>query len=251
MKLVPETFSSAARADRRRARLARKVPPGPLKDFFDTPPDLPKTPLHRAKLLAVDIETTGLDPRRDIVLSMGFVPLDGLSVRLAGAGGYVICPPAHRVGQTGQPAAVSGLGDEGVGQSAAVHGLTDDVVARGVPLRQALDALLVAMRGRILLAHFVSIERDFLAAACRAIHGVDLPLTMIDTLELQRLLVGGPEGHVRSGQLRLAAARERFGLPRYRAHDALTDALACAELYLAQVARLGQRGDATLSQVLE
>ena len=35
-----------------------------------------------------------------------------------------------------------------------------------------------------------------------------------------------------------AIARAHLGLPRYAAHEALTDALACAELYLAQVDRL-------------
>lgn len=252
MKLRPEAFSAAARADRKRAKLAHKVPPGPLKDFFDTPPDPQKTPLYEAKLLAVDIETTGLDPRRDIVVAVGYVPLDGLSITLGGAGRHVVRPPAPGAMSAHRSSVVGGARIRGeVGQSATVHGLTDDVVAEGVPLEQALDALLVALRGRVLLAHFVSIERDFLSAACHAIHGVDLPLTMVDTLEMQRLIVGGPDGHVRSGKLRLATAREHFGLPRYRAHDALTDALACAELYLAQVTRLGQRGATSLGQVLE
>ena len=38
--------------------------------------------------------------------------------------------------------------------------------------------------------------------------------------------------------IRLAASRGRYGLPRYRPHHALTDALASAELLQAQV---GQR----------
>ncbi len=247
MKWVPARFSAAARADRKRATLALTTPPGPLKDFFVVPPGRLSTPLSRARLLAVDIETTGLDPRRDLVLAMGWVPIDGLSVRLGGAHGCIVRPPRHPRPVRGQ--AVAGPGS--VGASAAVHGLTDDVVAEGIPLAQALDELLVALTGRVLVAHFASIERDFLGAACRAIHGVDLPLTMIDTLELQRLLVGGPDGAVRPGALRLAAAREHYGLPRYRAHDALTDALACAELYLAQAAHLGRGNDVPLSQVLE
>ena len=36
--------------------------------------------------------------------------------------------------------------------------------------------------------------------------------------------------------MRLADARRRYGLPAYRAHHALTDALATAELLQAQVA---------------
>lgn len=240
MKLVPSALSAAARAERKRTRLARQAPPGALHDYLATPLDGLRTPLSQARILAVDLETTGLDPARDLVLSIGFVPIDGLSIRLGGAGGSIVCPPSRGVDA-----------GRGPGQSAAVHGLTDDVVAAGVPLREALEQVLVALRGRVLVAHFVSIERDFLAAACRRLHGVDLPLTMIDTLELQRLIVAGPEGHVRGGALRLAAAREHFGLPRYRAHDAVTDALACAELYLAQVAHLGRRGEAPLSHVLE
>ena len=37
--------------------------------------------------------------------------------------------------------------------------------------------------------------------------------------------------------LRLGKLRAQYGLPYYRAHDGLTDAMACAELFLAQCAR--------------
>lgn len=40
---------------------------------------------------------------------------------------------------------------------------------------------------------------------------------------------------------RLGAARRTFGLPRYSAHHALTDAIAAGELLLAQVAELERR----------
>ena len=38
--------------------------------------------------------------------------------------------------------------------------------------------------------------------------------------------------------LRLQACRDHFGLPRYRAHEALTDAISAGELFLAQSAHL-------------
>ena len=41
--------------------------------------------------------------------------------------------------------------------------------------------------------------------------------------------------------LRLDACRRRHGLPRYAAHRATTDAVACAELFLAQCAELESR----------
>lgn len=202
--------------------------PGPLADLLASPSPPPSTPLEELPLLAVDVETTGLDPRRDRVLSIGWVPVDGRRIRLGGAGRHV----------------VSDAGE--VGQSATVHGITDDALGDGSPLVEALGELLDALAGRVLLAHFARIETAFLGAACRRVWGAGLPVEVVDTLELERRALGGsflgtPGPEVSPGAVRLWAARDRRGLPGYAAHEALTDALACAELYLAQTAELAER----------
>lgn len=222
----------------RRRRAAGRAPDGSLRRYLETPPPEPATPLDELPLLAVDVETTGLDPRRDRIVSLGYVPVDGDRVVLGGARSMLLRPP-------GVP------GEGGVGQSAVLHGITDDAVADGVPCEEALDSLFDALSGRVLLAHYTRIETGFLADVCDRIHGVRPPFTVVDTLELHhRLLRGrigmGFTGDPTPGELRLWAARERYGLPRYRAHDALTDALACAELYRAQVGELEDRGVDTL-----
>ena len=208
---------------RRREKAARQAPPGPLRDYLSTPFPEPDTPLADCPLLAIDLETTGLDTARDHVLSVGFVPVDGLAVRLSGARRLVI-----RAGVD-------------VGQSATFHGLTDDVIAEGIAPQEALEETLAALAGRVLLAHHAQIETGFLAAACQRVYGVDMVASPVDTLELQHRIVTTGIDAVQEptpGSLRLWAARERFGLPLYRAHEALVDALACAELYLAQAAEL-------------
>ncbi len=220
---------------RRRRRAAHRAPEGALKTYLETPLPGPATPLNELPLLAVDLETTGFDPRRHRALSVGFVPVDGNGIALGGAEAVLLRP---------EP---GGLDDEGVGQSATVHGITDDAVAAGEPVAAVLDRIFSALKGRILLAHYSPIEIDFLGALCRRTYGVRPPLQVIDTLELQRrVVVGGPENEFRSApdteELRLGAARQRYGLPRYRAHNALVDALACAELYLAQTSELAERG---------
>jgi DNA polymerase-3 subunit epsilon len=218
-------------ADRRRARQLDAVPDGPLHDYLSCPLPRPATPLTRLPLLAVDLETTGLDPARDEILSIGFVPLDGLSIVLAGARQMLVRGAA-------------------VGQSATIHGLTDDTVAGGLDLADALAAVLEALRGRVLLAHHAALERDFLGAACRRVYGQSLPCVTVDTMELEhRLLNPGWGQEPPPGSLRLGAARERHGLPRYRSHEALTDALACAELYLAQASELGHGRSLTLRRL--
>jgi DNA polymerase-3 subunit epsilon len=204
----------------------RDYPAGPVRDLASAPPAAgPTTPVEEVGFLAVDIETTGLRPRRDHVLAVGWVPVTAGEVVLAGAREAAVHPP-------------SGIE---VGESATVHGLTDDVLASAPPLTDVLRDLLADLHGRVLLAHFTPIELGFLARASRAAYGARLPLTAVDTLALQQRLLGGAHGEVAPGTLRLDAARRHFGLPRYSAHRALTDAIATGELVLAQAAELEHR----------
>ena len=204
--------------ERRRDR-ARAKARGPLADFYAAPWPDAGTPASELRLLAIDLETTGLDPTRDQALSVGVLPVDGFELVLGGARHLVICAEAE------------------VGQSAVVHHLTDDMIAAGVPLPDVLAETLAALKGRILLAHFARIEEEFLSLACERHFGAPLVVPVIDTLALHhRLLSQGFDAEARGNQLRLWNARTRYGLPSYGAHEALTDAMACAELYLGQVA---------------
>lgn len=208
----------------RRRRSPGHYPDGPLRELAAAPPPDDSTPLSEVELLALDVETTGLDPRTDHLLALGWVPVVGRQVVLAQARELRVRPP----------------GDVDVGDSATFHGLTDDVVSDAAPLADVLPRLLAALHGRVLLAHHAPIEVDFLAAATLATYGSRPPLTAVDTMALQHRLLADVHGEV-SGSLRLDAARRTYGLPRYSAHHALTDAIAAGELVLAQIAELEQR----------
>lgn len=208
--------------DRRRRRAAEDAPPGPLRDFLSAPEQDPSTPLSQARLLALDFETTTLDATTGFPLSAGWVPVDGTAVRLGGAGSVGFLPPAA-----------------GVGDSAVYHGITDDAASAGVGESEGVSQILTALVGRVLLAHHASIEATFLTAACRRIWGVGPVFACVDTLDIEHRLVTRGGSEPPPGSLRLGAARERYGLPPYGAHEALTDALACAELYVAQLTVLG------------
>lgn len=219
----------------RRARLARRTDHPALRALLDTPDVDPRTPLDELRLLAVDVETTGLDPTRDRMLSVGMLPVDGREIVFAGARSAVI-----RADDTG---------DE-VGQSAVLHGLTDDTLTTGVDRAEAVDMVLEAARGRVLLAHFAQLETGFVGTACHRMYGVRPQWTVVDTLVLQqRIVAPGFDTQPRPDELRLWAARARYGLPDGAVHDALADALACAELYLAQTRELAGDGRLRLADV--
>lgn len=222
------------------------LPPGPVADLAAAAAVDSRTPLVEVELLALDLETTGIDPRRHEVLSVGWVPV----VR----GRIVLSEARHELVRPQGP----------VGGSAVYHGLTDDRLALAPDLEAVVPRVLGALLAppadaggaepvrRALLAHFAQIEVDFLTAACRRLYGAGVPFQVIDTLTLAQRLLRVPTPELASGRLRLDACRRHYRLPRYRAHSAVTDALACAELFLAQAAEMEeQRGAALrLSDVL-
>lgn len=185
-----------------------------------TPPGTPawSTPVAEAPLLAVDVETTGLDADRDHLISIGWVPVTNNEIELGGAG-YVV---------------LRGGPGFSVGSSATIHHLTDDDIAAGIEHSVALDQFLAALSGRMMLAHFATMEQRFLSALHKRERGTAIDLPAIDTLAIERRRMERMATYPRGEDLRLSRARQRYGLPVYGNHNALTDALACAELYLAQ-----------------
>jgi DNA polymerase-3 subunit epsilon len=216
-----------------RQRAAGVCREGPLAAYLSVPFPADTASVDDIEFLALDFETTGLDPERDHVVAVGYVPVVGGRIELAHARSVVVAAPVE------------------VGQSATVHGLTDDTVAAGVPLAEAIEEVLAALAGRVLLAHFATLEVGFLRRACAALWNGPCPLLAVDTLALQRRLVSGAfREDPPPGSLRLWTARERYGLPTYRAHEPLIDALSCAELFLAQVAELRGEADLPLKRIL-
>ncbi|WP_151641359.1 exonuclease domain-containing protein [Corynebacterium sp. 11A] len=199
----------------------KKKATGALAEFEAVAAQNPRTPLDEAELLAVDIETTGLDPKKDAMLSIGWVPVRGRRIHL-GEAGYMLIKQ-----------------DRSVGTSATLHHLTDTQLATGYSPREALEAFLPRLAGTTMLVHFAPIEQRFLSALCEQEFGASLTVPTADTFQLERTHMEKMSTYPRGEDLRLPRVRARYSLPRYPNHNALIDAIACAELYLAMRAHLG------------
>lgn len=186
------------------------------------------TPLEQVPLVALDVETTGLDCRRDSIVSLGLVPFSLARIRCREAAYWVVKPQC-----------------ELSSQSVTFHHITHSDIRDAPRLAGVLDELLAAMAGKVMVVHYRNIERGFLDQALRQQLGEGLQFPVIDTMQLEARLHPRKRrpGWLRqmlgkeSVSIRLADSRLRYGLPLYQAHHALTDALAAAELLQAQVAR--------------
>jgi len=93
-------------------------------------------------------------------------------------------------------------------------------------------------------------EVGFLDAACRRCIGGGLLVPVVDTLQLARRSCSRMGRAPMRGEFTLDSLRKRYDLPGHQMHDALSDAIATAELFLAQAAELSAAGPAPLRALL-
>jgi DNA polymerase III subunit epsilon len=203
-------------------------PGGEVARAYRDAPRTPRgTPWREASFCVVDLELTGLDPRRHEIVSWGAVCIDG---------GRVVCGSAAE----GLVRPLRGVPAEAV----RVHGLRTADLADAPPLHEALDELLAVMAGRVLVAHAAWVERAFLGRALRA-SGVRLRSPVLDTCALGRLWLAGT-GARPPATLSLAGLATALGLPSHRPHEASGDALTTAQVFVALATLLEGAGPETV-----
>ena len=168
---------------------------------------------------SIDLETGGFDARQDAILAVGMVPMRGGIIRMREAYRTLVRPED---GRSIDP------------ESVRAHQLVWGEVRDAPPLSDVLREIDGRLREGVMLVHFRSIEIGFLKRACKR-HGLRWAAPrVVDTADLlrRRASMQNPEASQENLNLNLSEARREFGLPAYQAHDALTDAVATAELFL-------------------
>jgi len=208
------------------AALANSAGDARLKQFYSGGCVSADTPIKDVPMVALDFETTGLDPNQHSIVSIGLVPFSLASIRVSGARHWLVKPPLP-LNQT----------------SVTIHGITHAAIDQAPDLDEVLAEILGSLEGRIPVVHYRAIERPFLNVAVnwRTGEGINFPL--LDTMAIESHLhpdrnPGFWQKKIKGKKpvsIRLADSRGRYGLPHYSSHDALVDALATAELFMAQI----------------
>jgi DNA polymerase III subunit epsilon len=186
-----------------------------------------------AELVALDFETTGLDPRSDDVISFGLVPVSGGRIDLSGARYQEVAPrvaPRH--------------------SSIRVHHLRTQDLATAPPMAQVVDSFREGLAGRFILAWAAGVEITFL----RRLFGGFNRTWRSRTIDVRTLIMAlerdaaarGPEN---AGRYALGSAAHRFGVPVEETHHALDDAFMTAELFLIAATRLAGSDRGTIGDL--
>jgi DNA polymerase-3 subunit epsilon len=220
--------------DSRRRKILELAPEGPVRDYLSAPLIDRSRDIHSVSLLSLDFETSGLDSSKDHIVSAGYVVIERGEIQLSTA--------THELVRTEKL-----LTEESV----VIHKITDDAASAGSPLDEVVGKLLQALAGRVMVAHNTKIELSFLTQACRDLYGISPRFPAIDTMRIARQWLERRNKEIEQGDLRLFNLRKRYGLPMYQAHNALTDAIATAELLQAQIAHMDSSKCLPLKQFLK
>ncbi|WP_375055728.1 3'-5' exonuclease [Zobellella sp. DQSA1] len=190
----------------KRLWLARKFAHTPWRHLFE--------PYRGDELIAIDTETTGLNPRQADVLSIAAVPIKGNRI-LTSQRLELTLTASHKL----------------TADSIRIHGLRHQDLQQGLSAHRALPLLLGFIQNRPLLGYHVLFDIAILSRLTKEQFGFDLPNRHLELANLyrRRQLMQNPELEPNLGFDHMA---RELDVPLLARHTAFGDALTTALMFM-------------------
>lgn len=167
------------------------------------------------EVVSLDCETSGLDPRKDAIISVGAVMVNGQRIRTSEALELTLAPPEI-------------LNPESV----TVHRLRKQDLEGGLPVEEAMRRVLEFVGNRPILGYHVAFDAAIIDRHIQPLYGFRLPNPLIELADLYLKRCGRPDSGLEA-DLRLETIASRLSLPVPKGrHTALNDAVFTAALYV-------------------
>ena len=178
----------------------------------------PKMPITDVPYVVVDTELTGLDEKKDSIVSVGAVRMRGGKIGL-GDTFYRLASPKTELSK----------------QSVVIH----EIMPSDVIEKPAIDAVLRELLGYcgndVLVGHFISIDLGFINREMKRIYGAGIRNAALDTFSIHEWLrkrgVTSDCPEMPPARFRLFDIAKCYGIPVNGAHNALMDAYTTAQLF--------------------
>lgn len=184
-----------------------------------------------------DTELTGLNKRKDEIISIGAVRIVNLQIELSQTFHQYIRPK-----------------NIDPNQATLVHRITPEELKVAPPIEEVLPEFIKYCDNALIVGHFVGIDMHFLNQAARKTLGGTLSNPSIDTMRLARgyeesRCVDFYGGCDQAKSYNLDDLSDEFNLPRFKPHDALEDALQTAYLFLFLIKKFKHGGIKSLKDL--
>lgn len=191
-------------------------------------PDL-AAPADAQRLVVVDVETSGLDARKDRLLAIGAIGVRGGAISLQDGFEAILRqeePSDH--------------------ENILVHGIDETTQRAGAEPADALARFLAYSGKSPLVAFHADFDRIVIDRAARSALGMRLANIWLDLAILAPAVIPEHAGSART----LDDWMRVFGLENHARHNALADALATAQLLLIVLARASRSGARRLADLI-
>jgi DNA polymerase-3 subunit epsilon len=196
----------------------------------------PRAPARAQRYAVVDLETTGLDPYKDRVVSIGAFRVVDNVLQLGDM--------FHSLVNPGRQIPV---------ESIKVHGLTPSMIEAARPLDEVMPHFLKWLGADIFVAHYALFDLYFLNRIMRAKFGFRLQNPVVDTVLICRAALIEPDpygGRRGAKRCSLDTLAERYNIYVPERHTALGDAMTTALLLLCLLRELEKGGWSTLRDLV-
>lgn len=196
-------------------------------------------PLSEYTFVVCDTELTGLNKKKDELISIGAVMIRDLQIDLSSMFHRFIKP--DNLDPT---------------QATLVHRITPEQLETAEPIGVVLPKFVEYIQGSLLVGHHLPLDMHFLNKATARVMGGTLSNPGVDTMRMaqgyKRVQLGHYHEHnPREISYNLDDLGREYNLPQFKPHDALEDALQTAYLFLFLIKKFRKGGLVTLKDIFQ
>ena len=166
------------------------------------------------EVVVFDCETTGLNPKIDEIISIGAVKVKGNKILTSQA--------LHLFVKQNAPISA---------KSITIHQIRDCDLGNAIDIDDAIDEFLHFIGNRPLVGYYLEFDVNMINKYTKPSMGVTLPniTKEISAIYYDKKISTIPQGNI---DLRFDTIIADLGIPKLKAHDALSDAIMTAMMYL-------------------
>lgn len=184
---------------------------------------------ENSRFCSIDIETTGLNIKKDEIVSFACVPIINLRILVRDFFYTIIKPKNYRI------------------EAMKYHGISNNDLIGAPAFEEVADRILQRLDG-ILLGHSVEFDYSFLKRYFKTLR-MNLNRDILDIALVEKWL--GQKRGCEGLDLTFEAMMERYKLRQYYRHNAAADAFFAAQIFQMQVPRLVAAGVDSVDQTIK
>ncbi len=166
------------------------------------------------EVVVFDCETTGLDPKKDEIISIGAVKIKENRI-LTDEAMHLFVRQEKQISH----------------ESITIHQIRHCDLEDAIPVEEAIEKFLYFIGGRTLAGYYLEFDVAMINKYTKPIMGITLPNRQeeVSAIYYDKKISTIPQGNI---DLRFEAIIDDLSLPKLQAHDALNDAVMTAMIYL-------------------